>query len=112
MKIIKLCCALFIITGCTKVQSVPRIDLGIASQQTTINSVNPPMSTGKITVDMSVTPGAKYSVQLTDMKGEVKYSSGFTADNTVVIKQYNYSDIKSGDYYVVLVDIKGTEIKD
>ena len=111
MRIIIICCIIFIISSCTKVQPGPVIELGEKATATKINSVYPPITIGKVTVNLSVTPGAKYSLQLIDLKGDVKYATGFTADKELVIKELDYSDVKSGDYAVVLIDIFGTEYK-
>ena len=64
-----------------------------------------------MTVTLSVTPGAKYSLQLINLAGDVKYATGFTADKDLVTKELDYSDVKSGDYSVVLIDIFGKEYK-
>lgn len=99
------------VIACTKVASVPVIELGEKATATKINSVYPPISTGKVVANLSVTPGAKYSIQLINLTGDVKYSTGFTADKNLVIKELDYSDVKSGDYAVVLIDIAGKEYK-
>ena len=99
------------IIACTKVTSTPEIQLGEKATATKINSVYPPITTGKVTVNLSVTPGAKYSLQLINLKGDVKYATGFTADKELVIKDLDYSDVNSGDYAVVLIDIFGKEYK-
>lgn len=111
MRIIIICCIIFIISGCTKQPGPLVISLGEKSTATKINKVVPPITTGVVTLELSVTPGAKYSVQLIDLKGDVKYSTGFTADNSVITKQLDYSDVKSGDYALVLIDIFGKEYK-
>lgn len=100
-----------VLIACTKVASTPTIELGEKSTSTKINSLYPPITTGKVTVNLSVTPGAKYSLQLITLGGDVKYSTGFTADKELVIRELDYSDVKSGDYSVVLVDIFGKEYK-
>lgn len=100
-----------LLIACTKVVSTPVIDLGEKATITKINSVYPPITTGKVIANFSVTPGAKYSVQLTTMLGDVKYSTGFTADKELITKELDYSDVKSGDYVVVLLDISGNEYK-
>ena len=102
---------IIILIACSKVVSTPVIELGKQATSTTINSVNPPISTGKVIASMTVTPGAKYSLQLIDLKGDVKSATGFTADNELVIKELDYSDVNSGDYTVTLIDILGTEYK-
>ena len=102
---------ILVLIACTKVVSTPVIELGEQAKVTQINSVNPPISTGKVIANLSVTPGAKYSLQLIDLKGDVKYATGFTADKDLIIKELDYSDVNSGDYTVTLIDIFGTEYK-
>lgn len=99
------------VIACTKVVSTPVIELGEKATATKINSVYPPITTGKVVANLSVTVGSKYSLQLIDLKGDVKYITGFTADKELVIKELDYSDVKSGDYTVVLIDIFGSEYK-
>ena len=102
---------IILVIACSKVVSTPVIELGKQATSTTINSVNPPVSTGKVIASMTVTPGAKYSLQLIDLKGDVKSATGFVADKDLVIKELDYSDVNSGDYTVTLIDISGTEYK-
>lgn len=103
--------SILLLIACTKVASTPVIELGVHAKVTQINSVNPPISTGKVIANLSVTPGAKYSLQLIDLKGDVKSVTGFTADKDLIIKELDYSDVNSGDYIVTLVDIFGREYK-
>jgi hypothetical protein len=103
--------SILLLIACTKVASTPTIELGVQAKMTQINSVNPPISTGKVIANLSVTPGAKYSLQLIDLKGDVKSVTGFTADKDLIIKELDYSDVNSGDYIVTLVDIFGREYK-
>lgn len=102
---------IIVLIACTKVTSTPVIELGTQAKMTQINSVNPPVSTGKVVVNLSVTAGAKYSLQLIDLKGDVKSATGFTADKDLIIKELDYSDVNSGDYAVTLIDIFGKEYK-
>ena len=102
---------ILILIACTKVVSTPIIELGEKSKVTKINSINPPISTGKVIANLSVTPGAKYSLQLINLKEEVKYVTGFVADKELIIKELNYSDVNPGDYTIVLIDVFGTEYK-
>lgn len=99
------------VIACTKVVSTPVIELGEKATATKINSVYPPITTGKVIANLSVTPGSKYSLQLINLAGDVKYVTGFTADKELIVKELDYSDVKSGDYTVVLIDIFGTEYK-
>lgn len=102
---------IILVIACTKVISTPTIELGKEATSTTINSVTPPISSGKVIANITVTPGAKYSLQLIDMKGDVKSATGFTADKDLIIKELDYSDVNSGDYSVTLIDIFGKEYK-
>lgn len=113
MKIIKLCCVLFILSSCTKIDvPMPQvIDLGKESTATAITNLSTALVSSKVDVTMNVTPGAKYSLRLIDLNGDVKKATGFTADNTVIIKTLDYSDVNSGDYTLELIDIKGNEYK-
>jgi hypothetical protein len=103
--------SILLLIACTKVASTPVIELGVQAKMTQINSINPPISTGKVIANLSVTTGAKYSLQLIDLKGDVKSATGFTAEKDLVIKELDYTDVNSGDYSVVLLDISGKEYK-
>lgn len=103
---------IFLLIACRKVvDETSVIDLGKQSTATAIAKLSTPVTKGEVEVTMNVTPGAKYSLQLIDLKGDVKSATGFTADNSVVIKKLNYSDVNSGDYSITLIDISGKEYK-
>ena len=103
---------LIFILGCTKIDYTPQIDLGVDSYSTSINQVSPILSNGSsVTVVMTLTIGAKYSIQVLDMLEKEHKVIGFTAESTTTIKKLDLSDLKDGDYTLVLVDIKGKEIK-
>ena len=102
---------IILVIACSKVVPTPVIELGKEATSTKINSVEPPVSSGKVIANLSVTVGAKYSLQLIDLKGDVKSATGFVADKDLVIKELDYSDVNSGDYTVTLVDISGAEYK-
>jgi hypothetical protein len=101
------------VIACTKVDvPMPQvIDLGKQSTSTSIISLSTMLIKDKVDVTMSLTPGAKYSLRLIDLNNDVKKSVGFTADNTLVIKTLDYSDVKTGDYTLELIDISGKEYK-
>ena len=101
------------VIACTKVDvPMPQvIDLGKESTSTSIISLSTVLIKDKVDVTMSLTPGAKYSLRLIDLNNDVKKSVGFTADNTLVIKTLDYSDVKTGDYTLELIDISGKEYK-
>lgn len=101
------------VIACTKID-VPApqvIDLGKESTATAIVSLSTVLIKDKVDVTMNLTPGAKYSLRLIDLNNDVKKSIGFTADNTLVIKTLDYSDVKTGDYTLELIDISGKEYK-
>jgi hypothetical protein len=101
------------VIACTKVDvPMPQvIDLGKQSTSTSIISLSTMLIKDKVDVTMSLTPGAKYSLRLIDLNNDVKKSVGFTADNTLVIKTLDYSDVKTGDYTLELIDISGKDYK-
>ena len=101
------------VIACTKVDiPAPQvIDLGKESTATAIINLSTVLIKDKVDVTMSLTPGAKYSLRLIDLNNDVKKSIGFTADNTLVIKTLDYSDVKTGDYTLELIDISGKEYK-
>ena len=57
---------LVLLVGCRKIDFPAPINLGVQSQSTAITKVHPIVSNGQITVDMNVTGGAKYSLQVTE----------------------------------------------
>lgn len=107
---IYLSCIILVI-ACSKVVPTPTIELGKQATSTKINSVEPPVSSGKVIANLSVTVGSKYSLQLINLKGDVVESTGILADKELVVKELDYSDHINGDYTVVLIDIFGTEYK-
>ena len=111
-KIALLTSFLIFILGCTKIDYTPQIDLGIVSSSTQINKVTPIVSDGKaVLVAMTLTVGSKYSLQVSDLLEKEYKVVGFTAESTLTIKTLDLSDLKEGDYTIVLMDIKGNEIK-
>lgn len=101
------------LASCTKIETpTPMlIDLGKPSTNAIITNVDPVVTKGGVTVTVSVTSGSKYSIQLLDLKGDVKNSLGFLADQETIIKKLNYSNLEDGDYTLTLVDISGREYK-
>lgn len=112
MKKILLICLILFISGCTKVYSPISMDLGIDPQLTSIKAITPIVSNGKnVTVDLLLTPGSKYSLQVTNLLDEEQKVFGFVADAQNVSKILDLSSLAQGDYNIVLIDIKGNEIK-
>lgn len=103
---------IILIIACRKVDvPTPVINLGKVATATSIEKIEPVVTTGPVILTLSVTKDAKYSIQLIDLKGDVKSATGFTADKDLVIKNLDYSDVNSGDYTIVLLDISGNEYK-
>jgi len=99
--------------ACTKVVQppTPTIDLGKIPAATSIKKVTPIVSNGNITVELGVTQGAKYSLQVTDLLDEEIKTFGFTADDTIYIRKLDLTSLKNGDYNLVLIDIAGKEVR-
>jgi hypothetical protein len=102
---------LITLAGCTKIDVPMPINLGKVSTSTAINKVTPIVSNGNITVEMNVTPEAKYSLQVTDLLDNEIKTFGFTADKDIYTKQLDLTSLKNGDYNLVLIDIAGKETK-
>jgi hypothetical protein len=103
--------ALVLLAGCRKLNVVPLVDLGTQSQSTAITKVHPIISNGQITVDMNITSGAKYSLQVTDLLDNKIKTFGFTADSDIYTRKLDLTDLKNGDYNLVLIDIAGKETR-
>ena len=84
--------------GCRKFVSTPfAVDLGKKSTSTAITKVSPIVSDGNVTAELSLTQGAKYSLQVTDLLDNEVKTFGFTADNAIYIKKL---DLKIGRAHV------------
>lgn len=101
------------LTACTKIAPppLPEINLGQKAKATSIKKVTPIISNGNITVELGVTQGAKYSLQVTNLLDEELKTFGFTADDTIYIKKLDLTSLKNGDYNLVLIDIAGKEVR-
>lgn len=101
-----------LLSGCTKIDTTPTIDLGIIGiSSAAITKVTPIISGGNISVEMKVNNGAKYSLQVTDLLDNELKTFGFTADSDIYIKKLDLTELKEGDYNLVLIDIVGRETK-
>ena len=101
-----------LIPSCRKESSlnIKPIDFGKTSNELRFvtNSVN---NNNNAVVTIGVTPGSKYSVQITDIAGETVASKGLIADEMVEIVTLETKDLAKGVYDVVVIDINGKEIK-
>lgn len=103
--------ALVLLAGCRKIDVTPSINLGTPSTSTSITKVSPIISNGQVTIEMNLTSGAKYSLQVTDLLDNELKTFGFTADNDIYTRKLDLTDLKNGDYNLVLIDIAGNETK-
>jgi len=103
---------IFITAGCSDIEqlSAPDIKLGVAAKSTDILSV---VSTGgKVTVQYAVTTGAKYSVQVYKFAAaEPVKTLPLTAEEEIVTKIYDFTDLENGLYDITLTDINGGTVK-
>jgi hypothetical protein len=103
--------SLFII-GCTDIEILesPQVNLGVNSKSTdikTIESVN-----GIVKVQYQLTTGAKYSVQVYRFAAvEPAKTLPLTAEEEIVTKVYDFTDLENGIYDLVLTDISGISIR-
>ncbi len=88
----------------------PAVNLGAAPTKTSILSV---VSTGgTVTAQFAVTTGAKYSVQVYEFgKTEPTKTLPLTAQEEIVTKVYDFTDLPEGIYDLTLTDVAGTSIK-
>lgn len=104
---------IFIFVGCTKIPILPpQVELGAIPTSSVINKVSPIVSDGSnVTVSMTLTVGAKYSLQVTDLLDRELKVLGFTAGSSNTIKTIDLSSLKNGDYNLILIDVQGRENK-
>lgn len=63
--------------------------------------------TGDISLDLKVTPGALYSVQLLHIDGRVLKAKGFKADQEEETFKFDLTEFRNGSYDLILMDIDG-----
>ncbi len=103
---------IFITFACSDLEQfdTPSINLGNDAKSTQILSV---ISQGsKATVTYNLTVGAKYSVQIYEFAAkEPKKTLPLTAEEEIVTKVYELSDLPDGLYDLTLTDVAGVSIK-
>lgn len=101
-----------LIYACTKHIDTPvtPIDFGVKSTAISFASL-PTVSNGTVTFSVKTTPGAKYSIQVTDLSGDIKVKQGLLATDTLQKVSLPLDKVAVGIYDVVVMDIKGNEIK-
>jgi hypothetical protein len=101
-------------TGCMHDSSLPTqpiivngINLGALSYSTVIAGISSSTISSKLNVHLIVTPGAKYSIQLTDIADNIIRTQAFTADHEDVLMELDYSTVSNGTYDFNLIDTSG-----
>jgi hypothetical protein len=103
------------IGSCRKTDVIPTtkpsiIDLGKHSNSMSYNDI-PRLNNGTLSINLNVTPGSKYSVQVTDINGNEVVSKGLVADATTKLITLDVSKLATGFYDITVLDIAGGEIK-
>jgi hypothetical protein len=102
----------FLTVACSDIEQFESkpINLGATSKSTQILSVNSIGST--VTVKYNLTTGAKYAVQVYEFAAkEPKKTLPLMAEEEIVTKVYEFTDLPDGMYDLVLTDVAGTSIK-
>jgi hypothetical protein len=88
----------------------PAVNLGVAPSKTKILSVT--STGGSVTAMFAVTTGSKYSVQVYEFgKTEPTKTLPLTAQEEIVTKVYDFTDLPDGIYDLTLTDVAGVSIK-
>ena len=82
-------------------------NLGLLSTAMLITNTTGPITSGNITINMTLTVGAMYSLQLMKIDGTVVTSHGFTATQVSMSKVMDYTAIPEGNYDLTLMDVSG-----
>jgi hypothetical protein len=103
------------IGSCRKTNVVPTvkpsiIDLGKHSDSMSYNDI-PRLNNGTLSINLNVTSGSKYSVQITDINGDEVASKGLVADAATELVTLDVSKLTPGFYDITVLDIAGGEIK-
>lgn len=109
--VVILCVGCFDTNYITDPKFIDETYLGRESASTKIVSLSSNMVSDKLKVTLDVTPGAMYTLQLVNIKGEMLDNHGFTAGSNTVEKTLDYSKIANGSYDLTLMDTNGNMTK-
>ena len=87
------------------------VSMGVKSMSTVIANISEKVTSGKVTITMTITPGAMYSLQLTDIQGNIINTTGFTANTITLVKLLDYTAVPVGTYDLNLMDTSGNSNK-
>ena len=74
-------------------------------------NVYPTPTTGPITMTFNLEPNAQYNVTIQGLGGKVYKSYGLSSVDGSLIKQENVSDLPSGSYDLILMNINGSQTR-
>lgn len=103
---------IFLTVACSDLEQfeTPAVNLGAAPTKTNIISVT--STGGKVTAQFAVTAGAKYSVQVYEFgQTDPTKTLPLTAEEEIVTKVYDFTDLQDGIYDLTLTDVAGVSIK-
>jgi hypothetical protein len=101
---------IILVVACTKTVSITQPPLSLGVTAAPMQFVTSPfVDGGNVKFTIQTTPGAKYSVQIVDISGDIKVKQGLTAVDT--IQKISLPLDKIGAFDVIILDIKGNEIK-
>lgn len=109
--VVILCVGCFDTNYITDPKFIDETYLGRESASTKIVSLSSMTVSDKVKVTLDVTPGAMYTLQLVNIKGEMLDNHGFTAGSNTVEKTLDYSKIANGSYDLTLMDTNGNMTK-
>lgn len=106
------CLCVGLLIACTKVVSTPTPSIDLGRLSTTMSFVDRPVFVGgNLTFSVKGTVGSKYSIQITDIAGDVKLIQGITVDEEVEKVVMPLNKLEMGIYDIIFLDIKGNNIK-
>jgi hypothetical protein len=103
---------IFMTIACSDLEQfeTPVVNLGVTPSKTNILSVT--STGGKVTAQFAVTTGAKYSVQVYEFgQSDPTKTLPLTAEEEIVTKVYDFTDLPDGIYDITLTDVAGVSIK-
>jgi hypothetical protein len=99
--------------GCRKTYLEPApAPIVLGNKSTTMNIISQPIVVGSnLELSVNVTPGSKYSFQITNMKGDVLVTKGLASTTTTEKVLVSIEKIPVGAYDLLFIDTDGNEIK-
>ena len=99
--------------GCRKTYLTPApAPIVLGNKSTTMAIVTQPAVVGSnLELSVNVTPGSKYSFQITDIKGDVLVTKGLVSTATTEKVLVSIEKVPVGAYDLLFIDTDGNEIK-